>query len=131
MLTLNSLSIRSKRALLAGLICAGLSCSSLAQDKFPRVKDVEKPSAQDRTITRIVSRYLQEGHLSHTRLNDELSQRAFDQFFRMLDPMKMYFLQSDIYEFKEYATKLDDMTKAETLHSLTRFSSDTPSVWIR
>ncbi len=50
-------------------------------------------------------------HLSKHDLDDEISKRAFDQFFKSLDPFKLYFYQSDIDEFMKSYTKLDDEAK--------------------
>jgi carboxyl-terminal processing protease len=49
------------------------------------------PGKQDRLIAQMVCGFLQQGHL-----ND-------------LDPTKLYFLQSDVEEFKKQETELDDM----------------------
>jgi carboxyl-terminal processing protease len=48
-------------------------------------------------------------HLSRRPLNDEISRRGFKLFLEGLDPLKTYFYQSDIDEFKSYETQLDDM----------------------
>ena len=48
-------------------------------------------------------------HLSRHALNDEISRRGFKLFLEGLDPLKTYFYQSDIDEFKPYETQLDDM----------------------
>jgi carboxyl-terminal processing protease len=104
---------RSRKNKLLGI---ALGLSSLATcvgqihaEEFPRVLETPKPSSQDRLITRTVSRLLQNGHLSKAKIDDEISRRAFDQFMRLLDPMKMYFLQSDIDEFAQKREQLDDM----------------------
>ena len=104
---------RSRKNSLLGI---ALGLSSLATgvgnshaEEFPRVLETPKPSSQDRLITRTVSRLLQNGHLSKAKIDDEISRRAFDQFLRLLDPMKMYFLQSDIDEFAQKREELDDM----------------------
>ncbi len=99
-----------RQGFFAGLLGIGLASAAVADD-FPRVMDVSKPSAEDRVIAKTVIRLLEGGHLSHIELNDETSQRAFKLFLRMIDPMKMYFLQSDIDEFDAFRTKIDDTVK--------------------
>ena len=54
-------------------------------------------------------------HISAQPLDDMISKRALDLFIDSLDPLKLYFLQSDIDEFQRYSTKIDDMVKAGDL----------------
>jgi carboxyl-terminal processing protease len=42
-------------------------------------------------------------------LNDTISKRALELFVKSLDPMKLYFYQSDIDEFSKNETRIDDM----------------------
>lgn len=101
-----------RRAVLAGLLAFGSSQAFVHAEEFPRVLERKKPSSEDKFIARTVTSLIQRHHLSHVNLNDETSQRAFKLFIRMLDPMKMYFLQSDIEEFAAMQNELDDKTRA-------------------
>ena len=74
--------------------------------------EVTAPSATERFITKKVTELMQSRHLLHHPLNDEISQRGFKLFVEGLDPLKTYFYQSDIDEFKQYEDKLDDMLVA-------------------
>jgi carboxyl-terminal processing protease len=67
------------------------------------------PSKQDRLIAQMVCGFLQQGHLNKPQIGDEVSRRLFRHFLKDLDPAKLYFLQSDIEEFKKQETELDDM----------------------
>lgn len=67
------------------------------------------PSSEDRRIARTVSLMLNSNHVSGKKLDDEISERGFGAFIKDLDPRKIYFLQSDVDEFAEYKTKLDEM----------------------
>lgn len=67
-----------------------------------------KPDRQSRRISNIVSQ-LMDQHLSNRKLNDVISQRALEMYLKNLDPMKMYFLKSDIEEFQQWSKQLDDM----------------------
>ena len=69
------------------------------------------PQASDRNVTLAVTKLLERRHLARTDLNDEISQRAMKTFLKSLDPMKLYFLQSDIDSFMQNETKLDDMAR--------------------
>ena len=66
---------------------------------------------EDHRIAIMVSSRLDLHHLSEMRIDDEISRRAFEMFFKTLDPMKMYFLQSDVDEFKSEELSLDDYVK--------------------
>ncbi|WP_417428043.1 carboxy terminal-processing peptidase [Halpernia sp.] len=47
-------------------------------------------------------------HYSPKPINDAYSQDVYKQFFDMVDPSKRYFLESDMKDFSQYKTKLDD-----------------------
>lgn len=66
------------------------------------------PTQQDKRIAQIVGLYMQKYHLSGKRLDDEISRRSLKTFLEMLDPMKLYFYQSDVDEFQGQDTLLDD-----------------------
>ncbi len=69
--------------------------------------DLKKPTARDRRIAKIVSDLMKQ-HLTKRDIDDEVSERAFDLYIKRLDPIKVYFLQSDIDEFKKKSKQLDD-----------------------
>ena len=50
-------------------------------------------------------------HYHGQKINDELSERYLTTYIEMLDPLKSYFLQSDIEEFSQWKTKLDDLAR--------------------
>ena len=82
----------------------------LAEDaKVQRVRDVEEPPANTKTVVRAVRLLIERAHVLHPKFNDEVSSRGFDIFLKNIDPMKSYFLASDIEEFRGYETKLDDL----------------------
>lgn len=65
----------------------------------------------DRQVSRRIARIMEGDHLSTRPLDDTMSRRAFQQYIKNLDPMKLYFLQSDITEFGEWSEKFDDELK--------------------
>src|SRR5689334_4697249 len=71
------------------------------------------PTQTDRRITNLVTRYLRTDHLSKHPLDDEISERAIKLFLKTLDPLKSYFLQSDIDEFMKHRTEIDDKLKEQ------------------
>ncbi len=74
--------------------------------------DLGAPGAQERQVSIAVSSFLNRDHLSRRELDDEISGRALDMYLKSLDPMKVYFVQSDIEHFAQWRTRLDDMVKA-------------------
>jgi carboxyl-terminal processing protease len=78
----------------------------------PRVQDMTAARALDRTIIKTIAEYMHSQHLSKHPLDDEISERAFDQLLKSLDSMKIYFLQSDIDGFKTNRDRLDEFARA-------------------
>jgi carboxyl-terminal processing protease len=70
-----------------------------------------KPQPYDRLITRTIARLVADEHLSKHALNGEISERTFLTYLKTLDPMKVYFMQSDIDEFSKQKTTLADSIK--------------------
>jgi carboxyl-terminal processing protease len=66
------------------------------------------PGKEDKTVARLVCLFLQQGHLARPEIGDSLSKRLYQRFFKDLDPTKVYFLKSDVEEFKKFETDLDD-----------------------
>lgn len=73
--------------------------------------DLGRPTVVNKMVARLVTKLMQEDHLSNRPLDDQISQRAFDLFVKSLDPMKVYFAQSDIDEFSVWRKDLDDEMK--------------------
>lgn len=69
------------------------------------------PGPNDRQITLAVRSYLEREHFLRRPIDDEVAHRWFDIFIEMLDPMKVYFLQSDIDGFSQKRHLLDDLVK--------------------
>lgn len=97
-----------KRLRLSGLLLAAVLASSLA---IPACADPVAPSTQDEKTAFTVSALLRREHLSRHPLDDEIASRALDLYLKALDPMKVYFLQSDIDAFNRQETQIDDQLK--------------------
>jgi len=113
---------------LAGLLLASLGFAAVfvggadltqAQQALPRVNDqagptkatpvgLTAPNDDDRRIALAVAQLMRSQHMSKRPLDDEISKRFLDRFLKMLDPMKVYFTQTDIDHFKERQFDLDD-----------------------
>ena len=70
-----------------------------------------KPGANDRHIAVAVRRYLEREHFLRHPIDDEIARRWFGAFLEALDPMKVYFLQSDVDAFAQKRDALDDLVK--------------------
>jgi carboxyl-terminal processing protease len=105
-------------AFLAGLLgllvpatmLSPVAIRSAAAAETPATGRLE-PGPNDRQITLAVRSYLEREHLTRRTIDDEIAGRWFDMFFGALDPMKMYFLQADIEEFKQRQNQLDDLVR--------------------
>ncbi len=76
--------------------------------------ELATPTRTDRRVSLLVAQLMQTNHLSNQPLDDSRSIRAFDNYVDNLDPLKVYFLKSDIAEFERFKTQLDDqMLKGE------------------
>jgi carboxyl-terminal processing protease len=70
-----------------------------------------QPSPIDRQITFAVATLMERTHLTGHMLDDQISERCLDTFIKELDPLKLFFYQSDVDEFKRKSTLLDDAFK--------------------
>ncbi len=70
-----------------------------------------KPGTNDRYIAVAVRRQLENEHFLRQPIDDEISHRWFDAFLEALDPMKVYFLQSDVDAWRQKRDALDDQVK--------------------
>ncbi len=101
------LSLAGKSTMIACLIAVSVACLS----QTGRADKLGEPSIVNGFAAKLVTRLMQSYHLSKHPLDDQISQRAFDLFAKSLDPMKVYFMQSDIDEFSISRTELDDQLK--------------------
>jgi carboxyl-terminal processing protease len=86
--------------------------------------ELSGPTAEDRSITRSVVTLMRTEQLTRHPLDDEISQRTVKGFIKMLDPMKVYFYQSDVDSFMSYEKELDERLKeGNTQFSYTVFNT--------
>lgn len=74
-----------------------------------------EPTNRDKVVSRYIAMLMPDNHISNKGLNDEISERALALFIKALDPMKLYFYQSDVDEFDKSSKKIDDMVRAGDL----------------
>lgn len=90
--------------------------SAVLADELPRVANLNEPPAITREIVRTVRLLIADNHISHPEINDTVSSHAFDMFIKNVDPLKAYFLASDIDEFRAYENQLDDWFKRNNIN---------------
>jgi carboxyl-terminal processing protease len=89
--------------LIAGLV---LSCNSLFAEFKPITMD-----KTDKNIAHFVTKLMEIYHYSKAEMNNDMSEKVFNEFFRSLDYNRRFFLKKDIEEFSEYEHLLDEMFK--------------------
>ena len=99
-----------QRAITAVVIATLASLASVAclsnVDIMPIVKKSEHTALYREIFNRLATR-----HYHGQTIDDSLSERYLDQYIDQLDPIKGYFLESDIAEFGRWRTTLDDLAK--------------------
>ena len=74
-----------------------------------------KPVAEQTQAALWASRVLSRYHYKAVPLDDAMSEKIFDRYFKALDGEKLYFVQGDIDQFTQMRTKLDDAINNENL----------------
>ena len=82
-----------------------------AAPAIPVAGGAPKPGPNDRAITLAVRNFLEKEHYLSRPIDDEVARRWFKGFLEALDPMKVYFLQSDVDAFLQKRDSLDDLVK--------------------
>ncbi len=100
-----------RNALVAAVIC-GVVFFGLVVVSPVDVPAELQGAKNSRYVTKVVNQLLHREHLSRRPLDDQISQRALKMFLEQLDPLKIFFLQSDIDEFSKYGDRIDDFVKS-------------------
>ncbi len=69
---------------------------------------VEDGPDKDKLLIDLISYVLGKGHYDAKDINDDFSKEVFADYVDALDPLKRYFYQSDIDEFKKFEKLIDD-----------------------
>ena len=91
---------KSFLVLMIALIVSAASCSFTTKVK----NDPDK----DKLLIDLISYVLGKGHYDAIDIIDDFSKEVFSDYIDALDPLKRYFYQSDIDEFKKYEKLIDD-----------------------
>ncbi|MBI5627123.1 MAG: carboxy terminal-processing peptidase [Nitrosomonadales bacterium] len=99
-----------KNKLLWILLAFALAALNTTQ-AAPQLMPLEQQPQAALLSAEILSRY----HYKHLTLDDSLSSQIFDNYLKMLDSEKVFFLQADIDHFADARTRLDDAILDEDL----------------
>jgi carboxyl-terminal processing protease len=109
------------RILLLAVTCGLTLASSTAQSK-PEAETVAEtsrpikafqpvtPGVLDGRITYVAARILEQVQMSRQPFDDTISSRLLDDYLKALDPQRLHFTQSDLSQFEQYRTRLDNLT---------------------
>lgn len=98
-----------RRVLMIAFTAAALACSASpkSQKMVDGVQNI-KPDEQQSLVLREVVQLIENYNYKKVKINDSISSVIFDRYIKALDPSRYYFLASDIKEFEEFRTTLDD-----------------------
>jgi carboxyl-terminal processing protease len=87
---------------LAGFILIGLVWEAAEADDLP------PPNRNEQRVAKMVIGMMKNEHLLNLPFDNTISSRAFDQYIKSLDPLKIYFMQTDIDEFEKWRFKIGE-----------------------
>lgn len=97
----------NRRGITAGLLIA----LAIILATTPAISRPTQPSATDRQIALAVSLLMEKQHLAQKKIDDQAGERCLTSLLKSLDPLKLYFYQSDVDEFSANQHQLDDMVR--------------------
>ncbi|MCW8980954.1 MAG: carboxy terminal-processing peptidase [Altibacter sp.] len=98
---------KNLKVLFIAVFVAVASCSFTTKE----FNDPDK----DKLLIDLITYVLQKGHYDPADMDDTFSQGVYSDFIDGLDPIKRYFLASDIEEFSKYRNEIDDQIKNKDL----------------
>ncbi|QGZ42733.1 carboxyl-terminal processing protease [Pseudoduganella flava] len=104
-----------KQMLLAAMSLAILSAYGHAAPADKATTEQLKPAAQQTQAALWASRVLSRYHYKAVPLDDAMSEKIFDRYFKSLDAEKLFFVQTDLDKYAGAKAKLDDGIVGENL----------------
>jgi carboxyl-terminal processing protease len=98
---------RNFKVLFLAVFVAASSCSFTT-------KEFDDPD-KDKLLIDLITYVLQRGHYDPADMDDVFSEGVYNDFINALDPIKRYFLASDIEEFSQYTLLIDDQIKEKDI----------------
>ncbi len=105
---------RGLRAVLGGLLvvlAAGLCRAADDQGILTRSVTAQRPTALERYISVQVVKTISASHYARHPVDEDYSVQWFNEYFSLLDPSRMFFLKSDIEDFRSYEKNLGDLVR--------------------
>lgn len=96
---------------LLALLLAGLCGAAEDQDILTRPVGAKRPTALEKYISLQVVKTISTSHYARHPVDQDYSALWFNEYFTMLDPSRMFFLQSDIEDFRSYEKTLGDLVR--------------------
>jgi len=96
------------------LLGAALCRAADEQDVLTRTVRVQRPTALDRFVSRKVLETISLNHYAKHPVDADYSAQWFSEYFRQLDPSHMFFLASDVEDFRSYEKVLGDLVLRST-----------------
>src|SRR4051812_21802151 len=93
-----------------------IGAALLALIAAPAAARPTQPSRADRQITFAVYTLMERDHLTGQHLDNMISERTLKSLIKDLDPLKLFFYQSDIDDFNRSKDSLDDQIKEGDIH---------------
>ena len=94
---------RKYNVLMLVLLLAFGSCSFTTK--------VNNDPNKDKLLIQIITLALEQLHFEPKDFNDDFSKDVYSTYLNRIDPLKRFFLKSDIQEFSEYETLIDDQLR--------------------
>lgn len=97
------------------LLVIGLSASLLAFSVIDFKQEASNDPEKDKMLLELLTFVIERGHYDPLPIDDNFSKGVYKDYIESLDPSKRYFLQSDIDQFAQYETLIDDQIKNKDL----------------
>lgn len=91
---------KNLKVLLLALLVAVASCSFTS-------KEFDNPD-KDKLLIDLITYVLERGHYDPKDMDDTFSEGVYTSFIETMDPLKRYFLASDLEDFEAYKYQIDD-----------------------
>lgn len=75
---------------------------------IPKQQTAADPD-KDKVLLELITFVIERGHYDPADINDDFSKGVYKSYLEGIDPSKRFFIQSDIDEFSQYETRIDDM----------------------
>ena len=80
----------------------------LSSNSFGQISKEARDPRREKLIGNILKNALETYHYRGMVINDEVSQKAFAQYLKKVDPSKQFFTKSDVKELEPFQFKMDD-----------------------